>query len=135
VVIYRHFDYTYSPSRILGEDKALSIKVGASAGKPLSEDVILVRGASTQVDRAVKVILQIVEDAKNGVIDENYVRWFTTCSYCVILMFSDSLPNLISIVSLSDASLAPKARVSTNFGIISVSKSTFRMKRTRKTKR
>ncbi|TRM69469.1 hypothetical protein BD626DRAFT_392577 [Schizophyllum amplum] len=60
---------------IIGEDKTLSIKVGAEA-KADSEDVIFVRGASADVDRAVKEILQIVEDAKHNEIDNSYVTDF-----------------------------------------------------------
>jgi hypothetical protein len=60
--------------RIIGEEKALSIKVGADANDPSTEDVILVRGASAEVDRAVKEILKIVEDAKNDLILSSYVR-------------------------------------------------------------
>ncbi|KAI0066135.1 SCP160 protein [Artomyces pyxidatus] len=50
---------------VIGEEKTLSIKFGAEAGDPSTEDVILVRGASSEVDRAVKEILDIVENAKN----------------------------------------------------------------------
>lgn len=53
---------------IIGEDNALSIKVGAEA-----EDAISIRGASADVDRAVKEILQIVEDAQNEQIVNSYV--------------------------------------------------------------
>ncbi|KAI9508228.1 SCP160 protein [Russula earlei] len=53
---------------IIGEEKALSIKVGAEANEPSTEDVILVRGASAEVERAVRDILKIVEDAKNDLI-------------------------------------------------------------------
>jgi hypothetical protein len=60
--------------RIIGEEKALSVKVGAEANDPSTEDVILVRGASAEVDRAVKEILKIVEDAKNDLILSSYVR-------------------------------------------------------------
>lgn len=60
-------------SRIIGEEKALSIKVGAEAGDPSSQDVILVRGVSADVDRAVKEILRVVEDAKNDAIVSSYV--------------------------------------------------------------
>jgi transcription antitermination factor NusA-like protein len=59
--------------RIIGEEKALSVKVGAEANDPSTEDVILVRGASAEVDRAVKEILKIVEDAKNDLILSSYV--------------------------------------------------------------
>ena len=60
--------------RIVGEDKTLSIKVGAKAGDELTEDIILVRGASAEVQRAVKEILMIVENAKNDEIVNSYVR-------------------------------------------------------------
>lgn len=58
---------------IIGEEKTLSIKVGAEVGGE-SEDVILVRGQSSEVDRAIKEILQIVEDAKNDHILSGHVR-------------------------------------------------------------
>ena len=51
----------------------MSIKVGAEAGDASNEDVILVRGASSDVDRAVKEILKIVEDAKNDEIVNSFV--------------------------------------------------------------
>ncbi|KAI0266791.1 hypothetical protein BC834DRAFT_935068 [Gloeopeniophorella convolvens] len=57
---------------IIGEDKALSIKVGAEANDPSTEDIILVRGASAEVDRAIRDILKIVEDAKNDLILSSY---------------------------------------------------------------
>ena len=60
-------------SRIIGEDKALSIKVGTEAGDPSGQDVIMVRGVSADVDRAVKEILRVVEDAKNDAIISSYV--------------------------------------------------------------
>jgi hypothetical protein len=60
-------------TRIVGEDKTLSIKVGIEAGDSSTEDIILVRGASSEVDRAVKEILKIVEDAKNDEIVNSYV--------------------------------------------------------------
>jgi predicted PilT family ATPase len=50
---------------IIGEDSSLSIKVGAEAADPTTQDVIVVRGVSADVDRTVKEILKIVEDAKN----------------------------------------------------------------------
>ncbi len=58
---------------IIGEDKTLSIKVGADAGSPDTEDVILVRGISQDVNRVVKEILKIVENAKNDEIVSSYV--------------------------------------------------------------
>ncbi|KAF8628885.1 hypothetical protein AX15_003671 [Amanita polypyramis BW_CC] len=61
---------------IIGEDKTLSIKVGAEAGDPSIEDVILVRGISSEVSRAVKDILKIVENAKNDEIVSSYVTEF-----------------------------------------------------------
>ncbi|KAK0241811.1 hypothetical protein EDD85DRAFT_994234 [Armillaria nabsnona] len=61
---------------IIGEDKTLSIKVGADAADPSGEDVIVIRGASADVDRAVKEILKIVEDAKNDEIVNSYSTEF-----------------------------------------------------------
>ena len=58
---------------IIGEDTTLSIKVGSEAADPSTEDVILVRGVSDDVDRAVKEILKIVEDAKNDEIVNSHV--------------------------------------------------------------
>lgn len=58
---------------IIGEDKTLSIKVGAEAGGS-TEDIILVRGASADVDRAVKEILRIAEEAEHNEIDNGHVR-------------------------------------------------------------
>jgi predicted PilT family ATPase len=57
---------------IIGEEKALSIKVGAEAADQSTEDIIVVRGASAEVDRAVKEILKIVEDAKDDLILSSY---------------------------------------------------------------
>lgn len=59
--------------RIIGEDTTLSIKVGAEAADPATQDIIVVRGVSADVDRAVKEILQIVEDAKNDEIVNSHV--------------------------------------------------------------
>ncbi|KAI0706832.1 hypothetical protein C8T65DRAFT_651620 [Cerioporus squamosus] len=56
---------------IIGEDKTLSIKVGAEAGQA-TEDFILVRGISADVNRAVAEIRKIVEDAKNDEIVSSY---------------------------------------------------------------
>ncbi|KAJ7045724.1 hypothetical protein C8F04DRAFT_447034 [Mycena alexandri] len=61
---------------IIGEDKTLSIKVGGDASDPSGEDVIVVRGASGDVDRAVKEVLKIVEDAKNDEIVNSYSTEF-----------------------------------------------------------
>jgi hypothetical protein len=68
--------YSYRMRRIIGEEKALSIKVGAEAGDQSTEDIIVVRGASAEVDRAVKEILKIVEDAKDDLILSSYVCLF-----------------------------------------------------------
>lgn len=57
---------------IIGEDKALSIKFGVNAGEFATEDTVLVRGASADVNRAVKEILKIVENAGNDEIINSY---------------------------------------------------------------
>lgn len=49
------------------------IKFGAKCSEGATEDTILVRGASTDVDRAISEILQIVENAKNDEIINSYV--------------------------------------------------------------
>jgi hypothetical protein len=59
--------------RIIGEEDALIIKVGAEVNDPSAEVAILVRGLSAEVDRAVKDILKVVEDAKNDLILSSYV--------------------------------------------------------------
>jgi hypothetical protein len=61
-------------ARIIGEDKTLCIKFGAEAGDPSTHDIIFVRGISSEVDRAVKDIRQIVQNAKNDEIVNSYVR-------------------------------------------------------------
>ncbi|KAH9485184.1 Vigilin 1 [Psilocybe cubensis] len=60
---------------IIGEDTTLSIKVGAEAGAS-TEDIIIVRGVSSDVDRAVKEIQKIVENAKNDEIVNSYSTEF-----------------------------------------------------------
>ena len=68
--------YPYRAHRldsIIGEDKTLSIKFGAEVGDSTTEDIIQVRGISSDVDRAVKEIEKIVEDAKNDEIVGSYV--------------------------------------------------------------
>ncbi|TFK73937.1 SCP160 protein [Pluteus cervinus] len=61
---------------IIGEDKALSIKFGPDVADAASEDTILVRGASKDVDRAVQEILKIVENAQNDEIDNSHSTEF-----------------------------------------------------------
>ncbi|KAI0051918.1 SCP160 protein [Auriscalpium vulgare] len=56
---------------IIGEEKTLSIKFGAEVDVS-NEDLILVRGASSEVDRAIKEIQDIVENAKNDQILSSY---------------------------------------------------------------
>lgn len=63
-------------NRIIGEDKALFIKFGVEAGDPSIEDVIWLRGISSEVDRAVEQIHQIVECAKEDAIASSYVCIF-----------------------------------------------------------
>ncbi|WWD03663.1 hypothetical protein V865_001718 [Kwoniella europaea PYCC6329] len=65
---------------LIGEDQLVNVKVGSSAtnGKPsqnkgVDEDSVVVRGPSTEVDRVVGQIKQIVEDAKN----DDIVNGFT----------------------------------------------------------
>jgi hypothetical protein len=62
----------------------LSIKVGAQAklgpgAQPLGADEILIRGPSSEVDRAVREINRIVEDAKNDEIDNGFVSFPLHC--------------------------------------------------------
>ncbi|KAH9949574.1 hypothetical protein B0H21DRAFT_777185 [Amylocystis lapponica] len=61
---------------IIGEDGTLSIKVGADAADPSGEDVILVRGIRTEVERAAEKIKKIVEDAKTDEIESGYSAEF-----------------------------------------------------------
>ncbi|KAK7053480.1 hypothetical protein VNI00_004106 [Paramarasmius palmivorus] len=61
---------------IIGEEKTISIKFGTEAGESATEDTILIRGASSDVNRAVKEILKIVEDAKNDEIVNSYSTEF-----------------------------------------------------------
>ncbi|KAF8650436.1 hypothetical protein AX16_005239 [Volvariella volvacea WC 439] len=61
---------------IIGEDKTLSIKFGAEIGEDATEDQILIRGASSDVERAVKEINKIVENAKNDEIDNSHSTEF-----------------------------------------------------------
>jgi len=70
---------------LIGEDRTLSIKVGVEAGDPSTTDVILVRGASADVDKAVKEILKIVDAAKNDEIVNSYV------SICVLFLCAQYL--------------------------------------------
>lgn len=73
--------FTTRSSRIIGEEKALSIKVGAEARDPSGHDVILVRGVSVDVDRAVKEILRVVKDAENDAIVSSYVSKYNSWTY------------------------------------------------------
>lgn len=57
---------------IIGEDKALSIKIGAEVGNDSGGDVIFVRGVSSEVDRAIRDINRIVENVKNDEIDNGH---------------------------------------------------------------
>lgn len=61
---------------LVGEDRTLSIKVGPEVGDPSTNDVILVRGTTTDVDKAVREILKIVEAAKNDEIVNSYSTEF-----------------------------------------------------------
>lgn len=59
---------------IIGEEKTISVKFGKDAGHTDGVDFVLVRGPRSEVDRAVKEIKEIVENAKNDVIVNSYVR-------------------------------------------------------------
>ncbi|KAF5393250.1 hypothetical protein D9757_000766 [Collybiopsis confluens] len=61
---------------IIGEEKSLSIKFGLDTGDNASEDAVLIRGASSDVTRASKEILKIVENAKNDEIVNSYSTEF-----------------------------------------------------------
>lgn len=74
--MYFFFYVAHEMKSIIGEDKTLSIKIGKDAGGS-TEDFVLVRGISTDVDRAVKEIHSIVEDAKNELIDNSFVSFAT----------------------------------------------------------
>ncbi|WWC91688.1 uncharacterized protein L201_006634 [Kwoniella dendrophila CBS 6074] len=65
---------------LIGEDQLVNVKVGSQStnnnsksNKTEDEDVVTVRGPSTEVDRVVTQIKQIVEDAKN----DDIVNGFT----------------------------------------------------------
>ena len=121
-------------SRIIGEDKALSIKVGAEAGDPSTQDVIMVRGVSADVDRAVKEILQVVEDAKNDAIVSSYVSQFNLCIIFVTDLRATSSPQSSkSTGNMLAELLVRRESVLTGCETSSVSESTFLTKlRTRR---
>lgn len=60
---------------LIGEDQLVNVRVGAKA-KGDAEDVVVVRGPSSEVDRVVEQIKQIVEDAKNDDIINGYTVEF-----------------------------------------------------------
>ena len=62
---------------LIGEDGLVNVKVGAKAGDASTgEDQIVVRGPTSEVDRVVKQIQSIVEDAKNDDIINGYTVEF-----------------------------------------------------------
>ena len=61
---------------IIGEDNGLFIKSGAEAGDATTEDIIHVHGVREDVDRAVKHILKVVEDAKQDEILSSFSTEF-----------------------------------------------------------
>jgi hypothetical protein len=71
--------------RIIGEEKTLLIKFGKEAGGD-ALDAVVIRGQSTDVDRAVQKIHEIVEDAKNELIASSYV----CCVRMTLVTFPDS---------------------------------------------
>src|SRR5690242_9442915 len=60
---------------IIGEDTTLSVKFGADTGDS-SEDAILVRGISSDVDRVVKEIRELVAKAEEDLILSSYETEF-----------------------------------------------------------
>lgn len=60
---------------IIGEDKLVSVRVGAGKGDSSSPDAdsITIRGPAPDVDRVEKEILQIVHEAKNDLIINGHV--------------------------------------------------------------
>ena len=90
---------------IIGEGKTLSIKVGTEAGDLSTEDVILVRGISSEVSRAVKDILKIVEDAKNDEIVSSYVGILISITPVII----NGHLRLLSLTSRKNMSVALSA--------------------------
>jgi hypothetical protein len=81
---------------IIGEDKILSIKFGSgkggSATSTLGPDDILVRGPAAEVDRAIREIRHIAEEAKIDEIEGGYVGIFLLnrlpCCSCNVPRFT-----------------------------------------------
>jgi predicted PilT family ATPase len=69
---------------LIGEDNLVQVKVGAGSAKSGAkatagsddEDIVVVRGPSTEVDRVVEQLKKIVEDAKNDDIINGYTVEF-----------------------------------------------------------
>ncbi|KAF8325199.1 uncharacterized protein EI90DRAFT_3000061 [Cantharellus anzutake] len=66
---------------VIGEEKILSIKVGAQVrpspdATPLGQDDIQIRGPSSEVDRAIREIREIVQKAEQDEIDNGYTLEF-----------------------------------------------------------
>lgn len=74
------------------------IKFGAKSDEGAIEDTILIRGGSTDVDRAVSEILHIVENAKNDEIINSYVSTSPLMVY-FSLSIGYSQPNSKSAVN------------------------------------
>ncbi len=98
------------------------IKFGVDADEGATEETVLIRGISADVDRAVKEILQIVESAKNDEIVNSYVSRSNILSD-ESNSVDDSLLNSISNVNMLDELLVLKVLVSTSLGINLVSRS------------
>jgi hypothetical protein len=81
----RNAERSYS---IIGEEKTVSVKVGKDAKHADGEDFILVRGQVSEVDRAVKEINKIVQDAKDDVILSGYVCHFLLIALLRLLTVS-----------------------------------------------
>jgi hypothetical protein len=109
---------------LIGEEKTISIKLGKDAGQEDRVDVVLVRGQSSEVDRAVKDIAKMVEDAKNDQIASSYVSYSSLSMSNSTTDHSCSRPNSTLIINSSLASSGRVAPASINFANNWVSRST-----------
>ncbi|WVW86191.1 hypothetical protein I302_108232 [Kwoniella bestiolae CBS 10118] len=99
---------------LIGEDNFVNVKVGSSAtangksqNKGVDEDSVVVRGPSTEVDRVVGQIKQIVEDAKN----DDIVNGFTV-EFNVLKTY---VPHLVGTAGATINKLRETLGVKVNF--------------------